>query len=125
MYGDKLTSEYGQNEGRRRDVIGRIQTAPIGNLVLNPGKCLAPEGAPSAGWEPTGHVVLKPSEAMALVSEIIETVFGHENKRCAPDEDVRLALRRRAVRRRTERAGGGAGDGPSRAGDAAGVETPS
>lgn len=79
MYGDKITSEYGRTEGRHRDVIGNVTTAPIGNLILNPGKCLAPEGAPSAGWEPTGHVVLKPSEAMALVSEIIETVFGHEN----------------------------------------------
>lgn len=82
MYGNKLTSEYGRTEGRHRDVIGRIETAPIGNLILNPGRMLAPEGATEPqGWEPTGHVVMRPSEGFAFVAEVVETMMGHENNR--------------------------------------------
>jgi hypothetical protein len=78
MYGDKLISEYGRTEGRRRDVVGKVHTAPFGNLILEAGKCIAPEGSPSRGWESTGHIVMKPSEAFAFAAEIVKALARHE-----------------------------------------------
>jgi hypothetical protein len=99
MYGAKLTSAYGITEGRRRDVIGKIDTAPIGNLILNPGKCLAPEGQESKGYEPTGHVVMLPSESLAFTAEVLETLIAHDNnadllRACGTVVEVQLLIDR-------------------------------
>lgn len=79
MYGDKLTTQYGRENGRRRGVVGEITTAPIGNLSLRFGKLWAPEGQDEPkGWEVTEFATLFPSEGFALAAEIVETLIGHE-----------------------------------------------
>lgn len=65
LYGTTVGPAY---MGRPRDVIGRIENAPGGNVILRIG-----EEHADGTWHQTGHVVLTPAEALRFGAEIRST----------------------------------------------------
>lgn len=56
-------------EGRKRSVVGQVTTSPSGNVVLRIGQ--EERSLRQSYWEQTEHVVLTPTEAIALAREIL------------------------------------------------------
>lgn len=86
MYGGKIITDYGVENGESQDVVGEIKAAPAGNLALTLGRLdrddlrRANPDAPET-WEMTGQVTLKPSEALAFAAAVVETYLEHEGNK--------------------------------------------
>lgn len=50
----------------RHSIIGAVETAPIGNIILRAGRLTL------HGWTQTEHIVLTPAEALALAQELVD-----------------------------------------------------
>lgn len=71
MYGSKTHTEYQKQHGQMPSVIGRVDTSPNGNVILEVGKMVDSD---AGGWSKTEHVVLTKDEALGLINDISRAI---------------------------------------------------
>lgn len=73
MYGQQIKPTIGE----RHHVIGQIESAPAGNVILRVGRLHR------EGWTQIGHVVMTPTEAITFAVEVLAAA------KAAYDQDAR------------------------------------